>query len=126
MVRKRAKVKKKKSSFFKKHSNFLSVFLRIAIIFVVIGAFAFIVYKAYVYTGGNTDIENLPTIVRQCKEIKSPYHVNDGKVFSNQDKHIYENLSKNHKKKAQPRSQEPVEEFSHHQIFEIIEDIKKK
>ena len=118
------KASKKKKSFFIRHSKALRNFLlRTIFTLVSIGIFIFIVYKAYKHVLDPVDLQNIPLVKSINKPVKKSFNKNDGLAFFNQDRIVYDDITINDKsmKKAPKKI---LQDFSHQQIFDIVQDIK--
>ncbi|WP_323733076.1 hypothetical protein [Candidatus Bandiella euplotis] len=56
--------------------------------------------------------------------VKKRFDGNDGLIFSNQDKIVYNGVISNKKSNGKLESEEIFQDFSHQQIFDIIQDFK--
>ena len=59
--------------------------------------------------------------------IKRKFEQNDGLIFSNQDKLIYNSIKQKNEKiyDSHSKSENITQDFSHKQIFDIVQDIKR-
>ena len=119
------KTKKRKNSFFAKHSKILKSFVfKISLVIISIGIFILIIYKAYKYALDPIDLQNIPLIKSTNQSIKKGVNQNDGLVFSNQDKVVYNDITVSNKS-TKKRPKKISQDFSHQQIFDIVQDIKQ-
>ena len=118
------RVTKKKGSFFTKYSKTLRNFLlKILFTLISIGVFILIIYKAYKHALDPVDLQNIPLMKSINKPVKKKFNKNDGLVFFNQDKVVYNDIAINNKSiKKVP--EKISQDFSHQQIFDIVQDIK--
>ncbi|WP_236870022.1 hypothetical protein [Candidatus Bandiella numerosa] len=86
-----------------------------------------IIYKAYYYSRNPIDIEHIPLIKKDDRCIKRKFEQNDGLIFSNQDKLIYNSIKQKNEKiyDSHSKSENITQDFSHKQIFDIVQDIKR-
>ena len=121
----KAKTKKSKSYFFK---NSLSSFIiKLLIIIISLSIFILVIYKAYNYSIKSIDLKKIPYIENNRSCDKREFDENDGLIFSNQDKKVYDSLKQKNKNsyKKNSKSEKVTQDFSHKQIFDIVQEIKK-
>jgi histone acetyltransferase (RNA polymerase elongator complex component) len=72
------------------------------------------------------DVVNIPLIKNMHTCIKTKFTGNDGIIFSNQDKIIYNEmiLKDKNKKREEKKPEEVAQDFSHQQILDIVKEIK--
>ena len=121
----KTKVKKSKSYFFKKSLN--SFIIKLLMIIVSLSIFILVIYKAYNYSIKPIDLKNIPYIKNNRDCDKEEFDENDGLIFSNQDKKVYDTLKQKSKDsyKQKSKSEKITQDFSHKQIFDIVQEIKK-
>ena len=126
--RKKRKTVAKKSFFHKYSSKLTNLLLKLIVVLISLGALAYIVYKAYTYTIRPVDVKNIPVVQNTHQCVKKKFTGNDGLIFSNQDKIVYNEMilkDKNKNKQSiEKKSEEVSQDFSHQQIFDIVKDIK--
>ena len=120
-----SKKRNRKKSFFASYAKSIRDFiLKLAFILINIGFFIFIIYKAYKYALDPVDLQNIPLIKYTNKPVKKKFNKNDGLIFLNQDKVIYNTIMKNSKSEKGKETEKILQDFSHQQIFDIVQDIK--
>ncbi len=129
MYLKKNKVKTRKSrSFFFSNGKALKQFIFKALFIIIsIAIFFLVIYKAYYYSRNPIDIEHIPLIKKNDRCIKRKFEQNDGLIFSNQDKLIYNSIKQKNEKiyDSHSKSENITQDFSHKQIFDIVQDIKR-
>ncbi len=123
----KVKTRKKRSFFFSNHKAYKRFIFRALFVITSIIIFSFIIYKAYNYAHNPVDIEHVPLIRKDNQCVKRDFEQNDGLIFSNQDKIVYNSIKQKGKKTDYPnsKSESIIQDFSHKQIFDIVQDIKK-
>ena len=129
MSLKKSKVKKRKprSFFFSNRKTFKRFVFKALFVIVSMIIFCLVIYKAYNYAHNPVDIEYIPLIKKDNKCVKRKFEENDGLIFSNQDKIVYNSIKQRDKKTNHfnYKSESVIQDFSHKQIFDIVQDIKK-
>ena len=118
---------KSKNPFFADHSKSLRNFLlKAGFALMSVGIFIFVIYKAYKYALDPVNLENIPLVENTNKTVKKKFNRNDGLMFSNQDKVIYNDIATGNKPKKNEKkgSKKISQDLLHQQIFDIVEDIK--
>ncbi|MFQ3307722.1 MAG: hypothetical protein ACI8ZF_000986 [Candidatus Midichloriaceae bacterium] len=121
MFSKKKVAKKKSTKSFFSHKIGIKIF----IVLISICIFIYVLYKSYKYATEPVNIDAIPLISNEKICIKAKNDKNDGLIFSNQDKIVYDSLKKNSTTtKKKKESKKVIEDFSHQQIFDIVKDIK--
>jgi hypothetical protein len=129
LKRGRNKTKTKKSRFYssKITKTLRSIIIKLLVTVISLLIFMLVIYKAYNYYVKPIDLKNIPYIKNNkiCDKIK--FNENDGIIFSNQDKKVYDSLKqkKRDSYKQNLKSEKVIQDFSHKQIFDIVQEIKK-
>lgn len=123
----KVKTRKPRSFFFSNRKAPKRFVFRALFIIACITIFFLIIYKAYNYAYNPVDIEHIPFIKKDDKCVKRKFEQNDGLIFSNQDKIVYNSIKQKGKKTnhSNSKSESVIQDFSHKQIFDIVQDIKK-
>lgn len=122
----KSKTKTRKSKFYfsKAIKTLRRIIIKLLIIILSLSVFTLIIYKAYNYSIKPLDLKNIPYIKnRKCDKIK--FNENDGIIFSNQDKKVYDSLKQRNSYNQNLKSEKVIQDFSHKQIFDIVQEIKK-
>lgn len=121
------KVKRSKSSFLRNPKASRIFIFNVVLVISSIAIFSIIIYKAYNHAYNRVDIAYITLIKNDNKCIKKRFEENDGIIFYNQDKVVYNSIKQKGKEinSANSKSQNITQDFSHKQIFEIVQDIKK-
>ena len=123
------KIKTKKSRFYssKITKTLRSIIIKLLVIIISLLIFMLVIYKAYNYYVKPIDLKNIPYIKNNKKCDKIKFNENDGIIFSNQDKKVYDSLKqkKRDSYKQNLKSEKVIQDFSHKQIFDIVQEIKK-
>ena len=61
-------------------------------IIVALGLFVILIAKAYLFQTKSISYEDLPIIKKNYTSFRKKFHENDGKIFQNQDRAIYNDL----------------------------------
>jgi hypothetical protein len=127
LKKKKVKTRKARSFFFSNRKIYKRFIFRALFVMVSISIFCLIIYKAYNYAHNPADIEHIPLIKKDNKCVKREFEENDGLIFSNQDKIVYNSIKQRDKKTnhSNYKSESVIQDFSHKQIFDIVQDIKK-
>jgi hypothetical protein len=89
--------------------------------------FVFIIHKSYEYALNPVNFHEIPLIKRANKPIKKKFTKNDGLIFLNQDKLIYNSIGSDNKNKPHKKlehTEKVLQDFSHQQIYNIVQGIK--
>jgi len=123
----KVKTRKPRSFFFNNRKTVKKFVFRALFVVVSMIIFCLIIYKAYNYAHNPVDIEHIPLIKKDNKCVKRKFEENDGLIFSNQDKIVYNSIEQSDKKvnHSNSKSESVIQDFSHKQIFDIVQDIKK-
>jgi hypothetical protein len=121
----KVKTRKSRSFFFSNRKVFKRFIFRALFVIVSIIIFSLIIYKAYNYAHNPVDIEHVHLVKKDNKCVKRKFEQNDGLIFSNQDKIVYNSIKQKGKKINYSNSESVIQDFSHKQIFDIVQDIKK-
>lgn len=90
----------------------------------------FLIYMCYKYSNfliTPVEKKNIPLITNKFECTRDRFYKNDGLIIPNQDKVIYDTIRKT-SDPIKPRdfvSEEIMQDFSHNQIFDIIEYVRK-
>jgi len=94
--------------------------IKITLIFLIL-----VSYRSYNYANNTIDYQTIPYLKKTdiCYIMKS--NENDGLVFLNQDKKIYENFSgsKRYREQKKRKPEIIIEGFSHEEIIDIVKNI---
>ena len=116
------------TSFFCKHLKTFRIFIIKALyLFIALAIFTLILYKSYYYIFNPINLVDIPLIKNNNICFKKKFNQNDGFIFSNQDKAIYNSMQQDNQvlNTKEGKFEKIIQDFSHKQIFDIVQDIRK-